>query len=63
MTEGNGICIYRRYSYRNQPLPFKKFGPNAAFYYCMVIGFFLFETFKEDALSEVIYEKKCSLFA
>jgi hypothetical protein len=37
-----------------EQLPFKKFGPNAAFYYCMVIAFFLFETFKEDALSEVI---------
>jgi hypothetical protein len=37
-----------------EQLPFKNFGSNAAFYYCMVIGFFLFETFKEDVLSEVI---------
>ena len=37
-----------------EQLPFKRFGQNSAFYYCMVISFFLFETFKEDALAEVI---------
>jgi len=37
-----------------EQLPFKRFGPNTALYYCMVIAFFLFETFKEDALSDVI---------
>lgn len=37
-----------------EQLPFKRFAPNAAFYYCMVIGFFLYETFKEDVLAEVL---------
>jgi hypothetical protein len=37
-----------------EQLPFKRFGPNTAFYYCMVIAFFLFETFKKDVLEEVI---------
>lgn len=35
-------------------LPFKRFASNAAYYYLMVIGFFLFETFKHDMDSTVI---------
>lgn len=37
-----------------EQLPFKRFSPNSAFYYCMLIAFFLFETFKEDVLSDVL---------
>ena len=37
-----------------EQLPFKRFASNAAFYYCMVIGFFLYETFKQDVLAEVL---------
>ncbi len=37
-----------------EQLPFKRFGANSAFYYCMLMAFFLFETFKEDVLQEVI---------
>lgn len=37
-----------------EELPFKRFAANSAFYYCMVISFFLFETFKEDVLEEVV---------
>jgi len=37
-----------------EQLPFKRFSANQAFYYCMLIGFFLLETFKEDVLREVI---------
>jgi hypothetical protein len=37
-----------------EQFPFKRFGPNMALYYCMVIAFFLFETFKEDVLEEVM---------
>jgi len=37
-----------------EELPFKRFPANHAFYYCMVLAFFLFETFKEDVLAEVI---------
>jgi len=37
-----------------EELPFERFAPNTAFYYCMLISFFLFETFKEDVLEEVL---------
>ncbi len=37
-----------------EELPFKRFPANTALYYCMLISFFLFETFKEDVLVEVI---------
>ncbi len=37
-----------------EELPFKKFSANQAFYYCMLIGFFLHETFKEDVLADVV---------
>lgn len=37
-----------------EELPFKRFVPNMAVYYCMLIGFFLYETFKEDVLADVI---------
>jgi len=36
-----------------EQLPFKRFAANNAFYYCMLIAFFLFECFKRDVLSEV----------
>ncbi|MBA3612782.1 MAG: IS1380 family transposase [Nitrospirales bacterium] len=37
-----------------EELPFKRFPANAAFYYGMLIAFFLSETFKEDVLVEVL---------
>lgn len=37
-----------------EELPFKRFPPNAALYYMMLIAFFLFEIFKEDVLHPVI---------
>jgi hypothetical protein len=37
-----------------EELPFKRFTPNMAFFYCMLTSFFLFETFKEDVLEEVL---------
>ena len=37
-----------------EELPFKRFGANAAFYYTMLLAFFLFETFKEDVTAPVI---------
>jgi hypothetical protein len=40
-----------------EELPFKQFAPNTAFYYCMLIAFFLFETFKEDVLSKALPEE------
>ena len=37
-----------------EQIPFKRFAANTSFYYCMLISFFLFETFKKDVLSDVI---------
>ena len=38
----------------HEQLPFKRFNPNAAWYYMMLLGHFLFESFKEDVGSPVI---------
>ena len=35
-------------------LPFKRFNPNAAWYYLMLLGHFLMESFKEDVGSPVV---------
>lgn len=40
-----------------EALPFKRFAPNAALYYVMLLSFFLFESFKADVLSEISSEK------
>jgi hypothetical protein len=37
-----------------ETLPFKKFSCNAAFYYTLLVAFFLYETFKEDVCGEVV---------
>ncbi|MBU1248942.1 MAG: IS1380 family transposase [Proteobacteria bacterium] len=37
-----------------EELPFKRFLPNSAFYYTMLLGFFLFEAFKEDVSQPVV---------
>jgi histone H3/H4 len=37
-----------------EELPFKRFAQNAAFYYTMLLGFFLYETFKEDVCAPAI---------
>jgi hypothetical protein len=37
-----------------EQLPFKRFAPNAAFYYTMLTAFFLYEAFKEDVAAPVI---------
>ena len=38
----------------NEQLPFKRFYQNAAFYYTMLIAFFLYESFKEDVCSPIV---------
>jgi len=38
----------------SQVLPFKRFAPNAAFYYTLLVVFFLYECFKEDVCGEVV---------
>ena len=40
--------------FRSEQLPFKRFHQNAAFYYTMVIAFFLYEAFKEDVCTPVV---------
>ena len=36
-----------------EELPFKRFSPNAAFFYMMITAFFVYEAFKQDVLSQV----------
>jgi hypothetical protein len=38
----------------HEQLPFKRFNPNAAWYYSMLLGHFLLESFKEDVGSPVV---------
>jgi len=38
----------------HEQLPFKKFNPNAAWYYSMLLGHFLMETFKEDVGTPIL---------
>ena len=38
----------------HEQLPFKKFNPNAAWYYCMLLGHFLMESFKEDVGTPIV---------
>jgi hypothetical protein len=38
----------------SETLPFKRFAPNAAFYYTMAVAFFLYECFKEDVTQPVV---------
>lgn len=40
--------------FADQKLPFKRFGPNMAYYFTMLVAFFLFEAFKEDVCAEVV---------
>jgi len=51
---GDELCHRGFKDFGFEELPFKRFGANSAFYYCMVIAFFLFETFKEDVLEEIL---------
>ena len=38
----------------SEQLPFKRFAANQAYYYLMLISFFLFESFKEDNLQDIL---------
>ena len=40
--------------FASEQLPFKRFHQNAAFYFTMLIAFFLYEAFKEDVCAPVI---------
>ncbi len=39
-----------------ETLPFKRFTPNAVYYYCMLLAYFLFGCFKQDVCHDVIPE-------
>ncbi len=48
-NRGSDELIHRAFKdFGHQKLPFKKFAPNAAYYYCMVLAFFLFESSEEN---------------
>jgi Transposase DDE domain group 1 len=38
----------------SEQLPFKRFAANQAYYYLMLVAFFLFESFKEDNLKDIL---------
>jgi hypothetical protein len=40
--------------FAGKQLPFKPFRANQAYYYLMLLSFFLFETFKEDSLDDIL---------
>ena len=50
---GRNELVHRSFKdFGFEELPFKRFAPNAALYYFMVLAFFLFESFKEDVLAD-----------
>lgn len=52
---GNDELAYRALKdFGHEKLPFKRFIPNTAWYYTMLMGHFLMETFKEDAVCPVV---------
>ena len=63
-TKGLVACYHERGSdelanralkdFGHEQLPFKRFAPNAAWYYLMLVGHFLLESFKEDVSSPVL---------
>jgi len=53
--QGSDELVHRALKeFGSERLPFKRFTQNAAFYYCMLVAFFLYEAFKEDVASEVV---------
>ena len=38
----------------SEQLPFKRFAANQAYYYLMLVSFFIFESFKQDTLEEIM---------
>lgn len=63
-TDGIVACYHERGSdelanralkdFGHEQLPFKRFNPNAAWYYSMLLGHFLLETFKADVGTPVV---------
>lgn len=54
-SRGGDELVHRALKdFRAEQLPFKRFRPNAAFYYTMLTAFFLYEAFKEDVCAPVV---------
>ena len=54
-SRGRDELVHRALKdFGHEELPFKRFAPNAAYYYAMILAFFLYETFKKDVCSEVL---------
>lgn len=52
---GSDELIHRALKdFGSEELPFKRFAQNAAFYYTMLVAFFLYEAFKEDVCTPVV---------
>jgi len=52
---GSDELVHRGFKdFGHEELPFKRFAPNAAWYYLMAVAFFLLESFKEDVCADVV---------
>lgn len=52
---GSDELVYRALKdFGFEEMPFKRFAPNAAFYYTMLVSFFLYEAFKQDVCAPVV---------
>ena len=52
---GAGELVHRALKeFASETLPFKRFAPNAAYYYTIAVAFFLYECFKEDVTESVV---------
>jgi len=55
MVEVDTNCVHRALKeFETEKLLFKRFQPNTAFYYTMVVAFNLMEAFKQDVTAESI---------
>lgn len=54
-SRGGDELVHRALKdFGHEQLPFKRFLANNAYYYCMLLAFSLFETYKEDVCQEVV---------
>lgn len=54
-SRGRDELVHRALKdFRAEQLPFKRFQANAAFYYTVLVAFFLFEAFKQDVTQDVV---------
>ena len=52
---GKDELVHRAFKeFAFEALPFKRFAPNAAFYYTLVVAHFMYECFKEDACGAIL---------